>query len=86
MESEAPDTNTVDIPCSGCIYGATFFERDEAYSEAPPLAILTARVGTKLSDYGWMKTYDARFTHSPKVPAYLCPACKAKYFSDQVPG
>lgn len=73
---------TVDIPCSGCVYGATFFERDEEYFDAPPLAILKARVGSKLSEYGWVKTYDERFTHSPAVPAYLCPACKEKYLSN----
>ncbi len=79
MEPETTNQKTVDIPCNGCIYGTAFFERDEAYSEAPPLAILTARVGAKLSDYGWIKTFDARFTHSPEVPAYLCPSCRSKY-------
>ncbi|MFZ5572564.1 MAG: hypothetical protein ACOZF0_19355 [Thermodesulfobacteriota bacterium] len=79
MKSETPEEKTVDIPCNGCIYGTTFFERDTACPEAPPLHILTARVGAKLSDYGWIRTYDSRFTHSPEVPAYLCPQCQEKY-------
>lgn len=71
---------TVSIPCSGCVFGATFFESEEEYFEAPSLKILEAEVGSRLSDYGWIKTFDTRFTHSPDIPAYLCPDCQKKYF------
>lgn len=82
MTSDGPKTKTIDIPCNGCIYGATFFESEEEYFEAPPLNILSAKVGKKLSDYGWVKTYDQRFTHSEDIPAYLCPDCKKKYLPE----
>jgi hypothetical protein len=81
MTSDHPKKKTVDIACSGCVYSATFFENDEEYFEAPSLNILSAQVGKKLSDYGWIKTYDPRFTYSEDIPAYLCPVCREKYLS-----